>query len=111
MKPNTQKTVVGLIKRGSKVLLIKRKQKEGDLVWAFPGGKVEAGEEEQEAIERELFEETHVQCVNLRKIGQRKHPQTGVDISYWVGEYKRKSLRKGSVFLKQSGRNQRKQSD
>ncbi len=36
--------VVGIVAKDRKVLMIKRAKKEGDLVWAFPGGKVEDNE-------------------------------------------------------------------
>jgi len=44
--------------RGERVLLVKRGQAPSLGLYAFPGGRVEAGETEKEAAARELFEET-----------------------------------------------------
>jgi mutator protein MutT len=51
------KIVVAVIIRKDKVLLVRRRQPEGDLIWVFPGGSVEPGESEVEAVEREVREE------------------------------------------------------
>ena len=51
--------VAGLVEKDGKYLIAKRKNG-NDLVvgkWEFPGGKVEEGEEESTAIEREIKEE------------------------------------------------------
>lgn len=51
--------VAGLVEKNGKYLLAQRKNG-NDLVigkWEFPGGKVEKGEEEARAIEREIKEE------------------------------------------------------
>jgi len=48
------------IKRGHKVLLVRRGRGAGAGLWAFPGGKVEAGETPEHAASRELLEETSV---------------------------------------------------
>lgn len=44
--------------RGDKVLLVKRGRPPVKGVYAFPGGRVEANEDWQDAARRELFEET-----------------------------------------------------
>lgn len=44
--------------RGEKVLLVKRGRPPVKGVYAFPGGRVEANEDWQDAARRELFEET-----------------------------------------------------
>ena len=62
------------------VLLIRRV---GGERWFFPGGQVEAGENEAHAVVREVMEETGVQCRILATIGRRTHPESGRDISYW----------------------------
>jgi len=38
--------------------------------WQFPGGKLEKGENAEEAAKREVFEETNLVVENLEKIGK-----------------------------------------
>ncbi len=76
--------VVGaLIASRGKVLLSKRRreQEHGGL-WEFPGGKVEAGESDQEALARELAEELGIEatvgprCCTVR----HAYPDYAVDL-------------------------------
>jgi ADP-ribose pyrophosphatase YjhB (NUDIX family) len=48
---------------GPKVLLIKRKYPPNEGRWAIPGGLVELGERVQDAVVREVKEETHLEVV------------------------------------------------
>lgn len=52
--------VIGICEREGKILLIQRKDKNSmwDKQWEFPGGKIESDELPQDAILREVFEET-----------------------------------------------------
>lgn len=52
----------GLIFNGTKVCLI-NEYKNSRWVWNFPGGKIEKGESEQEAVIREIKEELGVNCL------------------------------------------------
>jgi 8-oxo-dGTP diphosphatase len=65
-----------------KLLMIRRREREGDLLWALPGGAIEADESPEEAAVRETLEETGLKVEATRLIGQRVHPKTGRDMSY-----------------------------
>lgn len=54
--------------RGNTVLLVKRGRKPSAGFYAFPGGRVEPGETDDEAALRELREETGVDVTNLRPL-------------------------------------------
>lgn len=54
-----------VITKGKKVLLIHRK-KEGREYWVFPGGLIEEGEKPEEAMVREIKEETGLDTVSCR---------------------------------------------
>jgi 8-oxo-dGTP diphosphatase len=57
------RVVAALIRRGNKVLLTQRwPGRHLGLTWEFPGGKVEEGESDMEALERELREELGVEA-------------------------------------------------
>ncbi len=59
--------VAGIIINQNKILIGKRKDKDiGGGKWEFPGGKIEVGETNREALERELYEELGISA----KIGK-----------------------------------------
>ena len=59
--------VAGIIINQNKILIGKRKDKDiGGGKWEFPGGKIEVGETNSEALERELYEELGISA----KIGK-----------------------------------------
>lgn len=79
--------VIGVIRKNNKFLLIQRAKKEGLLEWAFPGGKVEKGETKQEALRREVFEETKIDIANIKFLGNRIHPNTAANITYFSADF------------------------
>lgn len=54
------------------ILLSKRKAKEGEGMYGFPGGKSEKGEKPIKAAKRELEEELGIKATQLKKIDKRK---------------------------------------
>lgn len=87
MHESPQKVVIAVVQSDDKFLLVRRKAAEGKLAWNFPGGKIEAGETELAAAEREVLEETGVQCAAIRKVGERRHPNTGRLVTYVLCDY------------------------
>lgn len=71
-----------IIAADGRVLMIRRRQREGKLLWAFPGGGIEAGESPEQAAVRETDEEVAVEVKATRVLGDRVHPNTGVHMSY-----------------------------
>ena len=55
-----------IIIKNNQVLLMHRK-KEGREYWTFPGGGIEDGESGEEAVIREVKEETSLTCVRAKK--------------------------------------------
>lgn len=53
--------VVGIISQGKHVLLLRRKKGTYAGLWALPGGKIEYGEHLEDAIRREIYEETGIE--------------------------------------------------
>lgn len=75
-----------IIVRDGRVLMVRRRVKEGELMWQFPAGGIEEGESPEEAAVRETAEETGLEVKALRLLGQRVHPKTGREMSYTAAE-------------------------
>lgn len=65
-----------------KVLMVRRRVKEGGLSWQFPAGEVELGESGDEAAVRETLEETSLTVRATKQLGGRVHPNTGRTMLY-----------------------------
>ncbi|MCL5798275.1 MAG: NUDIX hydrolase [Patescibacteria group bacterium] len=85
---NRDVTIDGVILKGDKVLLIKRKVDPYINYWALPGGHVSFDETVEEAVKREVTEETGLECTKLSFIGvysdPHRHPQQSVALAYSV---------------------------
>lgn len=66
-----------------RVLMVRRRVGEGDLLWQFPAGAIEEGEAPEEAAVRETAEETGLVVTSDRQIGYLKsHPKSGREMFY-----------------------------
>jgi len=50
--------VTAIIRDKNKILLVNNKDEYSDFLWSLPGGQIEVGENLEEALFREVFEET-----------------------------------------------------
>ncbi|MGP8296715.1 NUDIX hydrolase [Streptomyces inhibens] len=72
----------GIIVEGDRVLMVRRRVREGELMWQFPAGAIEGGETAEQAAVREAREETGLTVEALKLLGERVHPKTGRLMSY-----------------------------
>jgi 8-oxo-dGTP diphosphatase len=77
------KVVLALIVKNGKFLLIRRKLPMFKLNWAFPGGVAHEDESEEEAVVRETKEEVGINIKIVKKLLERKHPNTLVQVAYF----------------------------
>lgn len=64
--------------------MVKRRGRGEPLTWYFPSGSVKGGEEPAVRALQEVREETGVECHCEKKLGERRHPDTGVYMYYFA---------------------------
>lgn len=70
-----------------RVLMVRRRISEGELMWQFPAGQIEDGEAAEEAAVRETVEETGLVVAAVRRIGYlESHPKSGREMFYTACE-------------------------
>ena len=83
--------VAALIKKEGKVLIAKRATGSEYVLgkWEFPGGKVEVGETEEHAIEREIKEEfdMDIKCKKFITNNICEYPNRIIDLRLYECEY------------------------
>jgi len=71
-----------------------------ELTWAFPGGKPEYGEDLDEAVEREVKEETNLEVASLGPIFAKTYPEKNEFLSiYYLCEVKGGKAVAGEDFV------------
>jgi 8-oxo-dGTP diphosphatase len=77
-------SVAGVVLANNKVLLVKRGRPPAKGIWSIPGGAVEVGESVQEALVREIMEETgiRVEVGPLVEVVERILPDAEGRIEY-----------------------------
>jgi 8-oxo-dGTP diphosphatase len=63
-----------------RLLLIKRGHEPGAGLWSLPGGRIEPGETDAEALVREMLEETGLTVEPGRLLGRVQRPGAGGDV-------------------------------
>ena len=77
----------GIIQDGRKVLICQRHRSDKyGLQWEFPGGKVHAGEELQDALRRELAEELNIEAKVGKEAFRLRHryPDRYVEVIFFL---------------------------
>lgn len=85
------KVVAALICKDNKILIAKRATGDSNVLgkWEFPGGKVEANESEEAAIEREIKEEFELTVKAKRFLINNicEYPEKKIDLRLYECEY------------------------
>ena len=77
---------VAVVRRADRFLVIRRSvHVVAPGAFCFPGGGIEAGESEEQALEREFHEELGAAIRPLRRVWQSRTPWH-VELAWWLGE-------------------------
>lgn len=71
-----------VIVQDGRLLLARRRQQEGNVLWSMVGGKIKPGETPEQAAVRETREETSLTVEARQVLGERVHPATGRKMIY-----------------------------
>ena len=106
MWPQLATAIIVLIHRGEEVLLVHARNFKGDF-YGLVAGFVETGENLEEAVRREVMEETGLTIKNIRYFGSQPWPypcglMVGFNADYESGAVRlqREELNKGAWFTK-----------
>jgi 8-oxo-dGTP diphosphatase len=77
----TVRVVAAVIRKDDKYLITQRREFAVlPLKWEFPGGRVEPGEQDEEALKREVRERLGVEVIVDGKLGERRHHYRGYTV-------------------------------
>lgn len=89
--------VAAFVRQAASVLLCRRSSGGSRGLWELPGGKLEAGEEPEEGLVREIFEELGIPCKPGRLIYDGILPASGRQYRFMVFDTKLTGLPSSSV--------------
>jgi 8-oxo-dGTP diphosphatase len=77
----TIRVVAAVISKDGKYLITQRRETAVcPLLWEFPGGRAEAGEDDRTALQRELKERLEAEVEVGEKVGERRHEYVGYNV-------------------------------
>ena len=86
--PHTNAGLSGTGVKDRQILLIKRAVAPFQDYWAIPGGYIDWGESAEEAVSREVEEETGLKTISMKLLNvfskPERHPKEGMSITYIV---------------------------
>lgn len=85
--PRVAASVTGVVLRGNKILLVKRLRDPFRGTWMFPSGFVDFGEHPEEALARELMEETGLVLDSAELLGIFQSPDDPRELGHFVFFY------------------------
>jgi 8-oxo-dGTP pyrophosphatase MutT (NUDIX family) len=84
--PADRRGVVAVIVHQRRLLVIRRSEfVRAPLQWCFPGGSIEAGETEEQAVVREVREELSLVVQPTRRLWQSVAP-SGIGLAWWQAD-------------------------
>ncbi len=100
-----KKVSIGILKKDSNVLMVQRKKPEisnscnsnSILEWQFPAGSIKTIDSPEEAIIREVLEETGICCTVNKILGKRLHPDTETLCYYFALNYVSGDIKNGDT--------------
>jgi 8-oxo-dGTP pyrophosphatase MutT (NUDIX family) len=81
-----KEVAVAIVVKDGMVLLVRRID-DGEPMWQFPAGQLKPNRDAFSTAVREVKEETGIDCSIVMKIGERKHPDSGVYVYYFHAEW------------------------
>lgn len=77
------RTAIGVIIHDDKVVLVQRRQREGELDWQFPAGFVNPYHDARDQLCRHILDETGLQVRLTKYLGDRVHPVSQINCVYY----------------------------
>jgi 8-oxo-dGTP diphosphatase len=78
----TVRVVAAVVEQDGKYLITQRRESAVlALLWEFPGGRVETGERDEDALKRELRERLDAEATIGKKLGEKVHEYDGYRVA------------------------------